>query len=449
MWAIAATFYAVAVFHRMALGVAGLQAESRMDVSHGALASFTFLQFGVYLAMQVPAGIAADRIGPRRVLAAGLGLLAAGELVFALATSLPVGLAARVLIGMGDALVFLNVLAVAQRWFPRRLGSLLAALTGVVGALGQLVGTVPLQQALTHLGWTTTFAIAAAATAALIVLALAAIRDHPPGVAGGRAVAGGRGHAIERGAALERGEAIVGGDAIERGAALDRGEAIEPEHPMRALGAAFRHPATRHGFWVHLAMFGPFHVVAGLWGVPFLVESQGFTRGGAAYFPLALTVAFAISGPVLGALGGRSSRHQDAIVGWAGVLVVATWSAILIWPADVIPHALLVLGFVVLGIAAATGMLAFDIARRRNPSAPGSVSAVVNCGGYLAGAGTALLTGQLLHAGLSYRVALAPMLALTAMGLVRCAQAARRDSNLETDCGPSGSQPYGPQSVSG
>src|SRR4051794_34872311 len=84
VWGFAAALYFVAVFHRMVRGVAALGAERRYHVGPGALSAFTAIQLGVSLAMQVPGGLAAARIGPRRSLAAGMTPIAAGGAVFAL-----------------------------------------------------------------------------------------------------------------------------------------------------------------------------------------------------------------------------------------------------------------------------------------------------------------------------------------------------------------------------
>ena len=154
MWGVAVALYFVAVFHRMGLGVAALEAERRYHVAAGALSVFTAVQLGVYLAMQVPVGLAADRIGPRRSLAAGMAAIAAGEAVFALSSSLPVGVAGRALVGLGDACVFINVLRVAHSWFSPRRAAVLTAVTSLIGAVGQLVSTFPLHVALDRAGWT-------------------------------------------------------------------------------------------------------------------------------------------------------------------------------------------------------------------------------------------------------------------------------------------------------
>src|SRR3954471_2513962 len=183
VWGFAAGLYFVAVFHRMVLGVAAFEAERRYHVGAGALSVFTAVQLGVYLALQVPVGLAADRIGPRRSLAAGMAAIAVGEAIFALSGTLAAGLSGRALIGMGDAFVFVNVLRVAHTWFEPARAALLTALTSLVGALGQLLTTVPAHLALDGLGWTATFAGAAAVTAGLALAALGVVRDAPAATA--------------------------------------------------------------------------------------------------------------------------------------------------------------------------------------------------------------------------------------------------------------------------
>lgn len=41
-------------------------------------------------------------------------------MLLALATSFPLAIAARVLVGVGDALTFVSVLSVVSAWFPAR-----------------------------------------------------------------------------------------------------------------------------------------------------------------------------------------------------------------------------------------------------------------------------------------------------------------------------------------
>ena len=164
---LAASFYLVALFHRMSLGVASLDAQRRFDLAPGTIATLSALQLGLYLVMTIPAGLAADRIGPRRALAIGLVLMAAGETTFGLATSATPALAGRALVGVGDAFMFLSVLRLAQNWFPAHRYALLASLTGLAGAIGQIGTTVPLGLSLDGAGWTATFVTSGVVTALL------------------------------------------------------------------------------------------------------------------------------------------------------------------------------------------------------------------------------------------------------------------------------------------
>lgn len=393
IWAIAASAYLVAIFHRMALGVAGLDAAERFSVPQGSLAIFTSVQLALYLLMQVPAGLAADRLGPRRTLAIGLGLMAVGELIFAFATSMPVGLAGRALVGIGDALTFLNVLRLAHAWFPGRMQTLLAALTGFAGALGQLVSTVPLEAGLTELGWTPTFLVAGAVTAVLVLVPLTLVRDRPPHV-----------------------------PAPAR-------HSHEPV--LRTLVLAWRRPGTRHGFFLHMGALAPFTIVTAVWGVPYMVDAQGIGRGTAASYLLAAVLAFAAAGPTLGLFVGSDVRRQARASVLLPALSTVSWAVLLLWPGGTVPRPLLLLGLLATGFAAGGAMLAFEIARREAPPvATGSAGALVNCGGFSAAVLGSLAIGALIGPGggspTATQHAMLPVLLCAAIGLVGSAWLNRR-----------------------
>ena len=84
-WALAASIYLLAVFHRTSLGVAGLQASSRFHIGPSELSVFVLLQLGVYAGMQIPTGILVDRFGPRRLLITASLVMGGAQLLFAVA----------------------------------------------------------------------------------------------------------------------------------------------------------------------------------------------------------------------------------------------------------------------------------------------------------------------------------------------------------------------------
>jgi MFS family permease len=375
----------------MVLGVAALEAERRYHVGAGALSAFTAVQLGVYLAMQVPVGLAADRIGPRRSLAAGMGAIAVGEAVFALSGTLGAGLAGRALIGLGDAFVFINVLRVAHTWFEPSRAALLTALTSLLGALGQLLTTVPAHLALDGLGWTATFAGAAAVTAALALAALGVVRDAPRAVSEAEPPASSH-------------------DAI-----------------ASTLRAAWSRRRTRLGFWAHFGLMTPFVTMTALWGYPWLVEAQGVPKQTAASWLAVSVLALAASAPVVGRLGGRGPYMQVRMALVTGSLLVVAWTAVLGWPDARPPHALILAALMLSGVGSAVSVVAFMLARAGNPAhVAGSATGLVNCGGFFAGSAAILATGVLLggdaRTAVAFQHALLPMLGLSALSLVQVAR---------------------------
>lgn len=374
MWGLAASFYVVAIFHRMSLGVASIDAGARFGVSTSTIALLSIVQLGLYLVMQVPAGLLADRLGPRRSLAIGLVTIGMGELLFALTPSFQWAIFARALVGAGDACMFLNVLRVAAHWLPASRFALATALTGVAGSLGQLMTTAPLSAALGDLGWTPTFAVSGVLTAVLAILAVNRLQDRPAGAA----------------AAVQA-----------------------PILPT--LRRAWRAPAIRHGLWVHFALNCPFVTLTGLWAYPYLVEGQGLPRATAAAILTGAVVAFGVSAPALGALAGRLPHRRGAIASAISLSTAAALGLMLGWPGHP-PLVLIVLMLVLSGIAGAASMLAFDLAREGAGNAGGSASGMVNIGGFGATIVAQAAIGLLISAHVGYRVALLPLLALVAVG---------------------------------
>jgi len=389
VWGLATTAYLVALFHRVVFGVAGESTADRLGVTLPALGVFTLVQLSMYVVGQIPAGTAADRLGPRRTLLIGLTLMAVGEATFALSHAFGLALAGRALVGFGDAMIFVNVLRVAHSWFPERRQALVAALTAATGGLGQLAATIPLQVALADLGWATTFAAVVAFTALLAVGVWLVVRDRPAGVP------------------------------------------APPQHAhapiVQTLRDAARRTGTRHGFCVHASLMAPFAIFTAMWGVPYLQHAQGFTHGQAAALLLVCVAAFTLAMPLVGLVASRGLRTENRVVVGLGALVAGTLALLALWPGGTVPRPLLIAGLAVIGIGGSASIAAFDIARREAPGhATGAAVALVNCGGFLSAALGAWVVGLLLpdHAGaLAY--AHATLLVPAAIGAVATLASAR------------------------
>ncbi|MGW7538634.1 MFS transporter [Amycolatopsis sp. NPDC054798] len=384
IWLTAVTVYLLAVFHRTSFGVAGLQAAERFGVGSAALGIFTVLQVGVYAAMQIPTGVLVDRYGPRRVLTVAVLILGSGQLLLGIADTYALGLVARAVLGLGDALTFVSVLRLVAAHFPAHRYALLASFTSCVGYIGNLAATVPLTLLLDGPGWTVTFLAVGAVTVLYSVPVALRVRDTPDGVP-------------------------------ER-----KREPVRPAELGKQVKLAWQTPGTRLGFWVHFStMFAP-NVLTLLWGMPFLVQGEGLPAATASALLTVFVFGSMAGGPLLGAVIGRApALRVPLVIGYlSGATIV--WAVLLGWNGHV-PVGVLVPAFAFLTLGGPASMIGFAIARDYNPlSRVGTATGVVNVGGFLATTVTALLIGILLQAtGGNFRIALLVIVAVLALGASR------------------------------
>jgi MFS family permease len=357
VWVVGLVAYVVAVFSRASLGVAGVEAQERFGAGASAISLFVVLQLVVYASLQVPVGVALDRLGSRRMVLLGALTIAVGQLVLGLADDVPTAVLARVLVGAGDAMTFISVLRLVSLWFPGRRVPVLTQLTGILGQLGQVIAAYPLVRALDVWQWQATFVGAAAVSVLVAVLVAVALRDAPS-------------------------TALV----APVGLAQVRSD----------LAATWREPGTRIGLWTHTVTQFSGTVFMLLWGYPFLVVGQGLAPGTAAALLTVMVVVGMAFGPLLGhVIGAWPLRRSSVVFAVVGATMV-TWTAVLAWPGRA-PLTLLVVLALVLGTNGPTSMIGFDYARTENPAARlGSASGVVNVGGFVASLVLMLAVGVVL-----------------------------------------------------
>lgn len=143
-------------------------------LTNAQLGSLSAAYFFSFAAMQLPLGIWLDRFGSRRVDASLLLVAAAGCAVFAMANGTAMLWIGRAMIGIGVAGALMASLRAFRFWYAAERQQQLAAWMLVVGTLGALVTTVPVQLALPIVGWRGVFWIAAlmlvAASAAIFLV---------------------------------------------------------------------------------------------------------------------------------------------------------------------------------------------------------------------------------------------------------------------------------------
>ena len=277
--------YAVSQFLRNSVGVIANDLARELSLSAtqtGLLSSAFFLTFA---AVQIPIGILIDRYGPKRVLLATTVVAVAGTVLFALAPSASLLIAARALMGLGCSTFFMAPLVIYARRFPPERFAVLTSIQMGGANLGTLAATAPLAASAAAIGWRGSFLAVAAITVVL---------------------------------------ALVTAVAVPKDADHSKGRESWSD-AFRGVTAAMRVPSFRSVFFMHLTAYSCFVSIVGLWGGPWLTDVHGAdlaTRGRV----LLLGAGAQICGMLLWGATDRfwGSYKKPVIVGgFAAVLMLA------------------------------------------------------------------------------------------------------------------------------
>jgi predicted MFS family arabinose efflux permease len=236
-----ATAYVGSHFFRAANVTIGLDLMRDLNIGPEALGTLTGAFFFGFAAMQIPCGFFFDRFGPRSTVTGMLILATFGGVVFTLATTWPVLVSGRALMGAGFGVMLIGSMVVISRWFPPDRFSTLTALVMTIGLLGNLAATTPLAWASEALGWRLAFAAVVVFIAVATLAVFLVVRDAPPG------------HPF-----LAR--------ATET-----------PQQMLRGLLEVLREKRLRPILAMNFSNYACTFTVQGLWGGPFLREVHGLT----------------------------------------------------------------------------------------------------------------------------------------------------------------------------
>ncbi|MGQ9548770.1 MAG: MFS transporter [Roseiflexus sp.] len=174
--------YFLSNFFRAANAVIAGDLMRDLELSAADLGLMTSLFYAGFAAVQLPLGIALDRIGPRIAVPSLMLATVVGSLLFATATALPQVALGRTLIGVGMAGNLMGAVKAFGVWFsPNRVATFTSLMVGI-GAMGALVAATPLAWLNQQFGWRAVFL----GGAGIVLLSAAGIalgtQNAPPGV---------------------------------------------------------------------------------------------------------------------------------------------------------------------------------------------------------------------------------------------------------------------------
>jgi sugar phosphate permease len=357
-FALGATAFVLAFFHRLAPGAIAGELQQAFGTSSASLGLLAATYFYVYFSMQVPAGILADTLGPRRIFTAGALVAGAGSVLFGLAPDLGLAVFGRFLVGLGVSVAFIAVLKLNAAWFLERQFATMTGLLMFIGNLGGLLSAAPLAWVAAQTSWRNVFVAAGGLSLLLAAVTWLFLRDNP------------------RELGLPSMQQLEG----------------KPEYPparenwRRALATVLANRRTWPGFFMHFGQIGAYLSWGGLWAIPYLREVRGMERQLAAWHTSLMIACFALAALAVGALSDRIGRRTP-LMRALGFAYVLCWLP-LIW-GGAMPLAASLALFALMGVAIAGSTLVWAYGKEVNPPAySGTSTSVVNTGGFL---GPALL----------------------------------------------------------
>lgn len=340
--------YLLSFFHRVAPAAIAADLAAAFNTSAASLGVLAATYFYVYTVMQVPTGVLADTLGPRKILSLGSLVAGAGSLLFALAPVFEIAVVGRTMVGLGVAVAFIAMLKLIAVWFDERLFATLTGAAMFIGNIGSVLAGAPLAWAAQAAGWRSVFVVVGGLSVMIGIGSWFFVKDHPSEAEGGKPAPGAR---------------------IDRTAWL------------RSLGTVLGNRYTWPGFFVNLGIGGAFFSFAGLWAVPYLTQIQGVSRAVASNHISLYFVGFAVGCAVIGRVSDRMGRRKPLMVAGAALHALG-W---LVWLlGGTLPVAATYSLCTVMGLLTASLTLSWACAKEVNPPLlSGMATSVVNVGVFL------------------------------------------------------------------
>jgi sugar phosphate permease len=374
LFAILALAYGFVYFHRNCLSIVANDLAMEFETTATAIGVLGSIYFYCYAAMQFPAGLLSDSVGPRRTVTFSLLLAAAGSLLFGLAPSLGVAKLARVMVGLGASMVFIPTMKILAQWFRTREFAFMSGLMQAAGGVGILGATSLLGWLATRAGWRVSFGIIAGGTLLLVAAAWWIVRDRP---------------------------ADKGWPSI---AEIDHQESVTIE-PQKKIGLlrAVRTVISQKYFWPVAIWFffdcGIFFGFGSLWSGPYLSHLYGMNKVQTAGVLSMIAWGMVLGGPVLGLLSQRVFRSRKKTFVLCTSALVVLLLALTLFPAGLSRTALAVWFFLFSVCSSAIVIMGFTTTKELFPvEIAGTCVGMVNFFPFFGGAVFMPLLGRVLDA---------------------------------------------------
>ncbi|WP_453991595.1 MFS transporter [Bacillus nitroreducens] len=337
--------YVVMSSQRTAPGLITDQLMTDFQVTATTIGLLTSIQFLVYTALQMPMGILADRYGPNFFLIFGAILTGGGTVLYSIGTHEFILFFARILTGIGDATIWVNLVLILSKWFNKKEFTRLIGVAGMTGSLGFLMATVPYSALVALLGWRGAF-FSGGVLLCMCGIFLYFVLVKKPG------------------------QPMIEKKEIQR----------------ENLSVLLKHILSNRQAWAlflcHFGLVGGYLGFIGSWAVPYGMEIYGFTRMEASQLIMFSLIGALIGAPLIGWISSRLGNIKRPYL-FFHLVTVLCWSTFLLFSKGP-PLFLLISLFFIIGFSFGSNSLTFAVVRQTFPtSESGMISGFANTGGFL------------------------------------------------------------------
>jgi MFS family permease len=334
-WLITAVYYFFQYTLRSAPAVMMPQLSDAFGLTTMGVASMVGLFYYGYSPFSLVAGVAMDRLGPRRVVPLGAAAVGVGALLFATGDN-TLASAGRFIQGAGGVFALVGAAYIATTNFPASRAATLIGATQMFGMAGGSAGQFVVGPVIAAgVAWNTFWAamgVGGLAIAVMLFFLLPEPEKKPENA-----------------------------DWMKEAAGSMKTVFINPQSILCGMIAGL--------------LFIPTTIFDMIWGVRYLQEAHGFEYGDAVMRSSMVPLGWIIGCPLLGFLSDRIGRRKPVIVASAFVLL-ACLAWILYGTPGALPPYVVAL---VAGLASGAAMLPYTVIKEANPPGmSGTATGVVN-----------------------------------------------------------------------
>ncbi|MGO4889471.1 MFS transporter [Anaerobacillus sp. MEB173] len=330
---------------RTAPGLITDQVMLDFNVTATTIGLLTSIQFFVYTGLQIPMGILADRYGPNFFLIAGAILTGVGTIIYSIGTHEFVLFFARIMIGIGDATIWVNMVLILSQWFNAKEFTRLIGVAAMTGSLGFLLATVPFSLWIDFLGWRAAFFSAGLVLCVCSILLYFILLKKPK-------------------------QSVF----------------IKSEKQHEKTLVLLRRLISNRQAWAlflcHFGIVGTYVGFISSWGVPYGMHVYGMTRSDASQLIMLGLIGALIGAPLGSWISSRLGTIKRPYI-IVHIILLLSWSVFLLFNGNP-PLAMLTMLFFIIGLAYGANALTFAAVRQSFPiKESGIVSGFANTGGFL------------------------------------------------------------------